>query len=232
MRFGLIVPSSNTSMEAEFWRMAFGWATIHTARMRLKKITVNELEEMEQQMLEAALRLADAEVDVIGYGCTTGSLFRGKDHDVEIERKITEKTGIPAAATARAVIKALRELHMEKVCVATPYIRELNELEKRFLEENGIKVLRIKGLGIVHNTEVGRKDPNTSYELAKEVYVPGTQGIFISCTNLRTIEVIDLLERELGVPVISSNTATFWYMMRRARIKRRLDGFGSLLANH
>ena len=147
MRLGLIVPSSNTTMEAEFWRMALGWATVHTARMRLKRITVDELEEMEQQMLEAALRLADANVDVIGYGCTSGSLFRGKDHDVEIERKIKEKTGILAITTARAVIKALKKLQVERVCVATPYTKEINDLEKRFIEENGIKVLKNKGAG-------------------------------------------------------------------------------------
>ncbi len=232
MRLGLIIPSSNTTMEAEFWRMALGWATVHTARVRLKRITVDELEEMEQQMLEAALSLADANVDVIGYGCTSGSLFRGKDHDVEIERKIKEKTGIPAIATARAVVKALKELQIKKVCVATPYIKEINDLEGRFLEENEIKVLRIRGLGIVDNIEVGRMDPRSAYELAKGVYIPGTQGIFISCTNFRTIEVIASLEKELGVPVISSNTATFWYMMRKIGVKRRLESLGSLLANH
>ena len=229
MRFGLIVPSSNTTMEAEFWRMAMGWATVHTSRMRLQKIIIDELEEMEQQMLEAAVRLADAEVDVIGYGCTSGSLFKGKDHDREIERKITEKTGIPAVATARAVIEVLNELHISRVCVVTPYTEEINKLEKRFLEQNGIDVLRIKGLGIERNTEVGSKEPSVAYELAKEVYIPKTPGIFISCTNLRTIEVIDRLEKELGVLVISSNAASFWAMMRKAGIKRRLKGYGRLL---
>jgi len=216
-------------MEAEFWRMAMGWATVHTSRMRLQKIIIDELEEMEQQMLEAAVRLADAEVDVIGYGCTSGSLFKGKDHDREIERKITEKTGIPAVATARAVIEVLNELHISRVCVVTPYTEEINKLEKRFLEQNGIDVLRIKGLGIERNTEVGSKEPSVAYELAKEVYIPETPGIFISCTNFRTIEVIDRLEKELGVLVISSNTASFWAMMRKADINRRLKGYGRLL---
>ncbi len=85
---------------------------------------------------------------------------------------------------------------------------------------------------MVDNIKVGSMDPRSAYELAKEVYVPRTQGIFISCTNFRTIEVIASLERELGVPVISSNTATFWYMMRKMGVKRRLEGLGSLLRNH
>ena len=229
MRLGLIIPSSNTTMEAEFWRMASGWATVHTARMRLEKITINELEEMEEQMLEAAIRLADAEVNVIGYGCTSGSLLKGKDHGGEIERKITEKTGISAVATAKAVIEALGELQIKKLCVATPYIEEINELEKSFLEQNEIEVLRIKGLGIAQNREVGSKDPSVAYELAKEVFMPEAQGIFISCTNFRTAEMIDRLEKELGLPVISSNTATLWAMMRKAGAKRKPKGYGRLL---
>jgi maleate isomerase len=229
MRFGLIVPSSNTTMETEFRRMASGWASVHTARIRLEKITIDELEEMEEQMLEGAIRVADAEVDVIGYGCTSGSMLKGKNHSGEIERKITEKTGIPAVATAKAVIEALSELRIKKLCVATPYIEEINALEKNFLEQNKIDVLKIKGLSIEQNTEVGNKNPNVAYELAKEVYVPEAQGIFISCTNFKTIEVIDRLEKELGVPVISSNSATLWAMMKRAGAKSKLKGYGKLL---
>ena len=229
MRLGLIVPSSNTTMEAEFWRMASGLGTVHTSRIRLEKITIDELEEMEEQMLEAAIRLADADVNVIGYGCTSGSLLKGKDHGGEIERNITEKTGIPAVATARAVIEALGELRIKKLCVATAYIEEINELEKSFLEQNGIDVLKIKGLGIEQNSEVGSKDPSVAYELAKEMYVPEAQGIFISCTNFRTIEVIDKLEKELDVPIVSSNTATLWAMMNKAGAKNKIKGYGRLL---
>lgn len=229
MKFGLLVPSSNTTMESEFWRMVMGWATVHTARMSLRKIVVGELEEMEEDVLKEAVHLADAGVDVIGYGCTSGSLYKGKGHALELEKRITEKTGIPAVATASSVIEVLKELQVDKVCVATPYTGEVNKLEKIFLEQSGINVLKIKGLNIEDNRHVGFLDPSAAQKLAKEVYVPGTQGIFISCTNFRTIEVIDNLERELGVPVVSSNTATLWAMMMKAGSKKKLNGYGKLL---
>jgi maleate isomerase len=229
MRFGLIVPSSNTTMEAEFWRMASGWATVHISRIRLEKITIDELEKMEEEVSEAAIRLADAEVNVVGYGCTSGSLLKGKDHGGEIEKEITEETGSPSVATAKAVIEALAELQIKKLCVATPYVEEINTLEKSFLEQSKIEVLNIKGLGLTQNKEVGNKDPSVAYELAKEVYLPDAQGIFISCTNFRTIEVIDKLEKELDVPVVSSNTATLRAMMKKAGIKKKLKGYGRLL---
>jgi len=229
MKFGLIIPSSNTTMDAEFWRVTSGWATVHTARMRLRKITVDDLEEMEGMTIEASMLLADAKVDVIGYGCTSGSFFKGRDHDREIKEKITEITGIPAVTTAKAVVEALDELHLSKVCVVTPYTEEINRLEKKFLEQNEIKVLKMKGLNIIDNQEVGSKDPSAAYELAKEVFIPETQGIFVSCTNFRTIEVIERLEKELKVPVISSNTATFWAMMKKADSERKIKGYGTLL---
>lgn len=230
MRLGLIVPSSNATMEAEVWKMASGWATVHTARMRLQEITIDNLKKMEGQMLEAACSLADADVDVIGYGCTSGSLFKGKDHDGEIEREIEEKTRIPAVATAKAVVEAMDTIQIKKVCVATPYIDEINERVREFLEQNKISVLRIKGLGIALNSEVGNQDSNAAYELAKKVFVPEAQAIFISCTNFRTIEAIGQLEEELKVPVISSNTATLWAMMEKAAVRRTLKGYGKLLS--
>lgn len=228
MKFGLIIPSSNTTMETEFWRMVSGWATVHTSRMKLTEITVEDLKEMEDQMWEAVFRLVDADIDILGYGCTSGSLFKGKGHGRRIEEKIEEKTGITTVATAQAVIEAMIDLQVKRICVATPYTEEINKLEKRYIEQNGIDVLNIMGLGIINNQEVGKKDPDVAFELAKQVFRPETQGLFISCTNFRTIEVIDRLEREMGVPVISSNTATLWAMMRKAGIEKEIRGYGSL----
>lgn len=228
MRFGLIVPSSNTTMESEFYRLVFRWASLHIARVKLQKITITALGEMDELVLETADRLSDADVNIIGYGCTSGSFFKGKDYGREIERKITEITQIPVVVTSTAVIQALDNLRISKVSVATPYIDEINELEKEFLEQHKIHVLRIKGLGIIDNSEIGNKDPSEAYDLGKEAYVPEADGLFISCTNFRTIEVIDHLEKELGVPVISSNTATLWAMMSKVGINRRLKNYGQL----
>ncbi len=230
MKLGLIVPSSNTTMEAEVWKMARGWSTVHSARMRLREITVDDLEKMEGQMLEAAGSLADAGVDVIGYGCTSGSLFKGKDHDIKIEREIERKTKVPSVATAKAVVEALDSLQISRVSVATPYIDEINERVQKYLEQNKIEVLRILGLGITRNSEVGNQHSDLACELAKKAFAPEAQGIFISCTNFKTIEVIGQLEKELKVPVISSNTATVWAMMRKVGVQRALKGYGKLLS--
>jgi len=229
IKLGLIIPSSNTTMEMEFNKMKNENMTIHTARMRLKKVTAESLIEMEREAIIEALKLADAKVDIIAYGCTTGSLVKGAEHATEIEEMIREVTGTPAVATANSVLRALEKLNVSRIAVATPYTEELNNLEKKFLEENGIEVVNIIGLGITDNTIIGSLKPEKAYKLALKVDKPSAEAIFISCTNFRTIEIIDKLEEKLNKPVISSNTATFWDMLRKIGYRGRINKYGKLL---
>jgi len=229
LRLGLLIPSSNTTMEQEFNRMRPRNATVHTARMRLREVVVSELLSMEKEIVSEALKLADARVDVIGFGCTTGSLARGLGHDEEIVSRIEKATKIPAVATAGAVVDALKALGLSRISVGTPYSDEINALEKRFLEQNGFRIVRMKGLGITDNTEIGRQSQRTVYDLVNEVETAEAEGIFVSCTNLPTISLIEKLEKELGKPVVSSNTATMWAMLRKIGYKKGIRGYGRLL---
>jgi len=216
-------------MEHEFNVMHPKGVTVHVARMRLKEVTLPELMGMEKEIEEAALRLADAKVDIIGFGCTSGSLFRGLGHDQQIVTKIEETTDIPAVATAGAVVNALKTLKLSKISVATPYTEEINSLEKRFLEENGFVIQKIRGLGTKDNLKIGEQSPRTVYELIKKVDTASSDGVFVSCTNLRTTEVIGRLEEELKKPVVSSNTATMWAMLRKIQCVEPVIEGGRLL---
>ncbi len=228
-RIGILIPSSNTTMEPEFNEMAPEGVSIHASRMKLVEVTEESLIKMEEYAERAAKLLVDANVDLIVYGCTTGSLVKGAGYDLELSNKLERACGRPVIATATAVLEALREVEAEKVCVATPYIEELNEKEKKFLEDNGFRVLKIKGLGIRKNVEIGKLPPSTAYRLAREVFAPDADCIFISCTNFRTIEVIELLEEDLGVPIITSNQASMWAALKRLGISQTIGGFGALL---
>jgi maleate isomerase len=202
-------------METEFNSMSKGNFTVHSARVKLTNVTLEELDRMELGAEDAAMLLADAHVDIIAYGCTSGSLFRGVGHDVKIANSISEKTDLPAVTTASCVLDALRFLKVRTVSVATPYLNEINDLEKKFLVGNGFEVLQIRGLGIKDNLTIGRVQDQEVIELAKEVNHERAQAIFISCTNLPTIDIIPQLEGTLGKPVISSNTSTLWSMLRK-----------------
>jgi maleate isomerase len=228
-RIGLIVPSSNTTMEPEFSKIMPEGVSVHTARLKLVNVDAESLRKMAERSVEAAEDLATAEVDLIVYGCTTGSLLEGSRWEEELRLRIEKATGITVITTAQAVVKSLKALGARKVSVATPYIEELNEREKRFLEENGFKVIKIKGLGIVRNTEIGKQPPWVAYRLALEVARDSDADVlFISCTNFRTLEVINYLEETLQIPVISSNTSTAWLALRTLGIRDSIN-YGKLL---
>lgn len=228
-RIGLVIPSSNTTMESEFWRFVPEGASVHTARMRLVEVTKESLERMAEYAASAAEDLSTASVDIIVYGCTTGAMVGGMEWERRLVRSIEERTGVRTISTAEAVVEALRALNARRLVVATPYIDELNKMEEDFLRSCGFDVLKIKGLGLRYNVEIGRQPPWTSYKLAKEVFHRDADALFISCTNFRTFEILELLERDVGVPVVSSNSASLWLALRRIGVKDVIRGLGKLL---
>ncbi|AMM54085.1 maleate cis-trans isomerase family protein [Pyrococcus kukulkanii] len=221
-RFGLIVPSSNTTMEMEFHRYIPEGISLHTARMPLRNVNEEELTKMATFATDAAKLLADAGVELIVFGCTSGSFIGGRDFEKEIEMKIEEEVNIETFTTSTAVIEALNVLDIQSLLVITPYIEEINQKEKEFLEANGFEVLDIRGLGIEDNLEIGKLEPYTAYRLAKATFIDEADGIFISCTNWRTFEIIEKLESDLRVPVVTSNQATLWMALRALDVSDEL----------
>jgi maleate isomerase len=222
-RVGLIVPSSNTTMECELWSALPEGISLHTTRMPLTDVNVESLEIMEAS--PNVKLLMDAEVDCILFGCTSGSLIKGREYNRKKSADIERELGIPFITTSTAVIEALKAVDAKMVSVVTPYIDEVNEKEKKFLEENGFSILSIKGMGIERNVEIGKVTPQAVYNFAAN-----SKGdcLFISCTNLRTFEIIETLEKDIGIPVVTSNQASLWFSLNRMGIKERLEDLGSL----
>ena len=227
LRIGLLVPSSNTTMEPDFYTMAPKGVTVHTARMRLSEVTRDALIQMAEDTEKSTDLLATAGVDVIVYGCTSGSLVDGVEWEEMLVERIEKGTGIPAVSTSGAVIEALRTLGAEQIGVATPYSEELNALEKTFLENLGFQVSSMKGLGLLDNLSIGRVSLRTVEALVQKV-ADKADTIFISCTNLHAVDLIKSLEEELGKPVVTSNQASMWATLR-GKISYGVDGFGELM---
>jgi maleate isomerase len=216
-------------MEPEFNAMAPDSVSVHATRLlHLPGIPAEDVKKMAEGTEKAADLLATAGVNVIAYACTSGSLVGGIGWDQQLISRIEQATNIPATTTATAVIGACKELGVNKVALATPYHEEINQVEKEFLEAHGIKVVKIKGLGLFG--EALRSTPiETAYHLAHEVNTPQAEAVFISCTGFKTITVIERLEAELKKPVFSSNTATMWDVAQRLGISSEpIKGYGQL----
>ena len=227
LRIGLLVPSSNTTMEPDFYSMAPMGVTIHTARMRLSRVTPEALILMAEDTERASGLLADAGVDVIVYGCTTGSLVGGVEWEEGLVGRIEEETGIPAVSTSSAVVDALRSLEARRIGVATPYSEELNGLEESFLEDLGFRVTEIHGLGLLDNLDIGRVHRGTLEKLVRSV-AEEADAVFVSCTNLPVVGLIEGFEKEFDRPVVTSNQASIWAALR-GRESPEVDGFGELM---
>jgi maleate isomerase len=209
-RLGLIVPSSNTTNEPEFWRGSPDGVSVHSARMTLESVTEEELVDMAADVESCVEKLATADVDAIAFGCTTGSLVKGAGYDVEIQRLIEDTAGVPGVATSTAIMRAFDAVGAESLAIATPYTDQINDREVEFLADNGYAVTDITGLGIEPNVGIGRQEPSTAYRIGRGVDSSDADAVFLSCTNFHTFDVIEQLEADIGKPVISSNSATLW----------------------
>ncbi len=233
-RLGLIVPTTNTVNEAEWSVSLPDGVTLHVARMALHTNTGSDAGKvaLERDIAMAACSLADADVDVIAYGCTAGSMTLplGMVPDM-----IARATGLPGVATAPSIVHALRALGAARAAVATPYDAGMNEHERAFLEACGITVVAIEGLGAGDRAGFRRIHLLTADEvraLAARVTSGGAfDALVLSCTDLPTLRLHAELEQKLGKPVVSSNQTTLWAALRVAGVQggwgRLADGFSA-----
>lgn len=230
-RIGVIVPSSNTTMERELWEMLPSGYSLHAARMRMQRVTPEELVRMDADSVRAAEELADARVAAIAYGCTIAIMCREPGYEREAQERLERAAGVPVILSATAVLEAMRALGLRRVAVATPYLDAVAALEIAFLKQYGVDVVDNKNLNIADNVAVGEQPEEVTYELVRRLDLARADGVLISCAQLPSAGVIERLERELDRPVLSTNTATLWALFRRLQRPTRIPGYGRLLAD-
>ena len=175
----------------------------------------------------AAATLPALGVQAIGYGCTSASYVRGVGGDKDISARITDAAGLPSTTTSTTVVEALELLGVGRVAVLSPHVDELNERLRAFLEGHGLNVVHLRGLNKLRGIE--HIPQEEIYELVVQlVDRPEADGIFISCTGMRSSNILSRLEDETGKPVVSALQATVWGTLRLADALAELPGLGSL----
>ncbi len=232
-KIGLMVPSSNTSVEIDFRRVARPGVSVHAARMWLTGSDADVLDRMNHDIDTAAKHLGSAAVELIVYACTGGSLYGGVGSDIETARRLSELSGgIPALTTTTAVLEALQALSIRRLALLTPYPARMTGMVKGFLEDNGFEVLSVAGRGHRSNLEIGDDPPQAIADFALGHLAGEAEGIFCSCTNWRSMAAAAQIERRSGMSVVTSNQATIWAAYRRIGITDPIDGYGRLLRHH
>lgn len=233
IRIGLLAPPPNVVMEVEYPRYLPSNVSVHTTRVprSTSEVTAESLYEMTTNVEAAARTIAMTKPKLMVFGCTSASFIKGLGWDRQIAQRIEDVTGIPSVTTTTAVIDALATAKARKILLVTPYVSEINDIETAFLEGNGYEVVGLVAFNRRESLDIAAI---TLDELEAGVTGAADQAkqadaIFISCTNLRTMDRIDALEKALDRPVITSNQATVWAIHRDAGLSPSGQGGGWLL---
>jgi len=227
-KIGIVYPADG-ALDDEYWKFIPEGVTVHITRFAAtdeQTVEVFEKQANSPDIEQAAAHLSVISPDSIGYACTSGSFIYGAGRDQEIIKRMEAAAGAPCTTTSTAIVKALSSLGVRKLAVAAPYPDDVTGRLRIFLEGNGFEVLTIKGMGLTHG--IYTQPVGASYQLAREVDVPDAEAVVISCTNFRTADTLEALEKDLGKPVVSANQATMWELLRLAGVCPRLAGLGML----
>jgi maleate isomerase len=228
-KVGLILPSVNTTTEPEFVWAAPPGISFHATRVFMNVTTPEALRSMNKEVRRAAELLATLSPHVVAYACTAGSFVDGPEATAALLAEMREIVGCPVVATSAAMVAALRHLGVTRMALATPYPQDVTEFERQFFLASGFDVRACECLGR-SGADVRPTTFEEIMELVRRVDRPDAQAIFVSCTDLRAFEMVELLESELGKPVLTSNQVTLWAILQVLRHGRPLSGHGRLLA--
>lgn len=253
-KIGLIVVGPNLNPTPEICRMIPDFVQVRETRIHMDPVVnVEECSKLSEPLGNAAKLLAEGlsspiigNRSAIAFACTAGSLVGGPGWDKKeiammenatdgfactraIPAMESQSSGIPCTTTATAAEEAMRFMGFKKIVISGPYIEEINAVFRVFYEDSGFEVLNVTGLGIEDLYEMGATKPSQAYQAAMDAVVPEADGIFITCTNFRCSDVIEEIERDSGKPVVTSNQATAWHLMKLLGINDVIEGYGQLL---
>jgi maleate isomerase len=229
-KIGLIAPSTNTTVEMDFHRLVPEGISVHTERLLFSGHTsVKSVDDQTRDMERASEFLSTARVDLIVCGITAPTFYRGAGWDREVAQIIEKKSRIPAITTSTAMIEGMKEMRMNRVCVVSSYPEDLEEKLLTFLTGNGFSVVRSSSFKLKDAWEIARIPGYLIYRMARESFQPNMDGVVIPVTQLRSLDIVEQLEKDLGKPVVAANQASMWFALRKLGLPDRIEGYGELL---
>lgn len=234
-RLGLLVPFTNANLEPDFALMAPPGVSCHSARMGgYDEAEIPDAAQMQalgaSDLEEPLALLLGVKPDVVIYGCTSATLTHGPAFDRALADRIGAKSGARTVTAAGALVHALTALGVNRIGFASPYVAAINDMAVAFLGEMGIETVSRADIGAtLGNHEQGALDPAAVYALGRRADSPDAQAIVLSCTDMRSVEIIARLEQDLGKPVVSSNQAMMYQTLGALGITEPIIGFGELL---
>ena len=228
-RIGLVALANDFVVERDFANICPSeHVAVHVSRILNDNIcTVETLRAMAPRLTEtAALIVKEAQLGSIVYCCTSGTVVIGYD---EVARRLQiAHHGVPVVTPITAGLAALEKFNARKVAVLTPYVDEVNSQIAQSIAESGVEPVALTSFRIANGDEMALIPPQAIYEAALEADRPEADALFISCTAIRAVDVVDRIEKKLGKPVVTANQALIWQALREAGYRDPIEGYGNL----
>jgi maleate isomerase len=239
VRVGLVVPSSNVTVETELpallGRHPSATFSFHGGRMRMAKVSIEQLAAMNAQRERCILELGDADPDVILYACLVALMAAGPGEHQRVEGLVAEQLATGGSRTkirssAGALVEGLRAVPAQRIALVTPYLKPLAEKVVSYLEAEGFEVVDWQTLEVEDNREVGCIPGEQVMTAARSLDLSRADALVISaCVQMPSLPLVERAEKEFGLPVLSAATAGAYSILKAAGLPLDLPGAGSLL---
>ena len=233
-RLGFMVPPGNPTIEPEMIALTPEGVSVHFHRMDAGDGVPGALDNQDRRTramidsLDAGVKLlAAVKPDIITIAHTATSYYLGREREAELLIRLGAASGAPVASAFGAVAAALERLGVRRIAYGAPYSAETTAQGHAHLEAHGFTVVCAENLAGV--TNIYDETAERAYRLARGIDRPEAEAVFLTGTGMPTLPVLDMLEADLGKPVISSASAMMWHALRRVGVRQKIAGYGRLL---
>ena len=231
-RIGLITLGSDFRIEKDFNNLIYGRdIDLHVNRIHCYNPLTNEnLAKMADDITEVTKDiLPDQKLNCVAYGCTSGTVAVGYD---SIKEKINlAKPEAKVTTPITSAVKALKVLGINKISIFTPYTKKINESIVNYFKKENIIINSLTYLDIDSDLDIGKVDEDYLFDVLSELDLEGSNALFVSCTALPVLSIIDKLEKKLNKTILSSNQTLIWDTLKQINYKEKIEGYGRLFNN-
>ena len=228
-RIGLITLASDFRIEKDFNNVIYGKEIdLFSNRILCYNPLTNEtLKKMADDITDVTKEiLPDQKLDCVAYGCTSGTIAAGYPSIYEKVNLAKPNTKVTTPITS--AIKALKKLNINEISVFTPYTDEINQSVTEYFKKENVEVISLSYFNIASDLDIGKVDQDYLFEVLSKIDLSESDALFVSCTALPVLSLIDRLENKLGKIVLSSNQTLIWDTLKEINYNKSIDGFGQL----
>ena len=232
-RVGLITLASDFRIEKDFNNVIYGKnIDLYCNRIKCYNPLTNEtLKKMADDIPNVTKEiLPDQKLDCVAYGCTSGTIAAGYQSIFEKVNLVKPNTKVTTPITS--AINALKALGINNLSIFTPYTDEINQSVINYFKiEGGIEILELSYFDIASDLDIGKVDPQYVFETLTKIDLSKSDALFVSCTALPVLSVINELEKKINKVVLSSNQTLIWDTLKEINYNNKVEGFGELFNN-